>query len=131
MPDYTLHIPAPAEWLNSNDRGHWTRRDELTRTWRYAATVYAIKALRRGDLVACRGQVEITATIHRATRRGRSDAPNRWPTVKACIDALVDAKVLIDDSDRYVLKTAFVPGEQVDGGRLTLTITDLSGQGAE
>lgn len=123
----TLVIPAPTEWLNSNDRRHWRQTAELTKTWRYAAFVRAIAAQRRGELDTHTGPVEITATIHRATTRGRSDAPNWWPTVKACIDALVDASVLVDDSDRYIRRTSFVPGAVVKGGQLTLTIEPFGG----
>lgn len=123
MPDQTLIIPAPIEWLNSNDRRHWAARSKLTKVWRQTACWQAIAAMRRGELTAATGPVAITATIHRDTNRGRSDAHNRQPTVKAVLDGLVDAAVLRDDSDRYITRLSIDAGQRVSGGQLTITIT--------
>jgi len=123
MPDQTLIIPAPAEWLNSNDHRTWPVRARLTKTWRQAACWRAIAAMRRGELTAATGPVTITATVHRGTNRGRSDAHNRQPTIKAVLDGLVDANLLRDDSDRYITRLSIDAGDRVHGGQLTITIT--------
>lgn len=118
----TLHIPAPGRWLNSNDRCHWAQRSQLTRTWR-EATCWRARAAR---LPRMAGRVEIVGVVHRP-RRGRSDAANRYPTVKAAVDGLVDAGVLEDDSDRYVKRLSIEGGAPTTtpGGLLVLTITEV------
>ncbi|CAM3288235.1 hypothetical protein [Stackebrandtia soli] len=128
MAEYTLDMPAPDTWLNSNDRMKWQPRHRLTRTWRHAGQTWALAALRRGDLARITGPVEIVAAVRRDTARGRSDAANRYPTVKAVVDGLVDAGVLVDDSDRYVTSLKMVAGPTTTtvGGRLVLTIREVT-----
>lgn len=119
MAEYTLDMPAPDVWQP---------RHRLTKTWRHAAQVWALAALRRGDLVAIDGPVRIVAAVCRDTTRGRSDASNRQPTVKAVIDGLVDAGVFPDDSDRWVKALTIVAGPVTTtvGGRLLITIRPVS-----
>ena len=114
---YVLPIPAPTEWLRSNDRRHRMAAAAITKKWRTAAAWRA----RQARLPHIDVPVRITCIIHRADRR-RADAPNSWPSCKAAIDGLVDAGVLTDDSDAYVLSTTFQPGEIVHGSQLTLVI---------
>lgn len=114
---YVLPIPAPCEWIRSNDRRHFHAAAALTRTWRARAAWLAKQA----RIPHIDQPVKITAVIHRADRR-KADAPNSWPSVKAAIDGLVDAGVLTDDSDEYVAETSFRPGEIVHGSQLTLII---------
>lgn len=125
MSSYTLTIPAPTEWLSSNQRLHWARRAKLTRTWREAACWRAIGA----KLPLGLARVSITATIHRTDNR-RADAHNRLPTIKAAIDGVVDAGVLLDDSDKHIASLTIEAGPAArvpkqPWGRLVLTITDL------
>jgi crossover junction endodeoxyribonuclease RusA len=122
--DYVLHIPAPDEWLNSNQRLHWARRAKLTKAWRQAACWRAIAV----KLPLGLSRVSIVAAVHRTDNR-RADAANRYPTVKAAIDGVVDAGVILDDSDRYVKGVLIQAGEPIRfagqrWGRLTLTITE-------
>lgn len=126
MAEYTLTIPAPAAWMNSNDRHGWQQRAKLTRAWRHAASWRAAAAINRGELAPITGPTTITATVHRDTNRGRSDASNRQPTIKAAVDGLVDAGVLPDDSDRHVTALTIRAGERVDGGQLVLTIAEVT-----
>lgn len=115
---YILPIPAPCDWIRSNDRRHFHATAALTRTWREAAAWRA----RQERLPKITVPVEITAVIHRADRR-KADAPNSWPSVKAAIDGLVDAGVLVDDDDTRVLATIFRPGAPMERSQLTLIIT--------
>ena len=114
---YVLRIPAPTEWLRSNDRRHRMAEADITKKWRTTTAWLA----RQARLPHIDVPVRITAVIHRADRR-RADAPNSWPSVKAAIDGLVDAGVLTDDDDKHVLSTTFEPGEIVHGSQLTLII---------
>jgi crossover junction endodeoxyribonuclease RusA len=123
---FTVTIPAPAAWMNANQRLHGRAAAGTVRLWREAAAIYA----RKGKLPKL-GQVAITATLHFADRR-RRDAPNYYPTIKACIDGLVDGEVLDDDADGYVTELTIRPGEMVarrpvgPSGALVLTIREVA-----
>lgn len=90
-----IRIPAPAEWLNSNDRRHRMADAKITKAWRLATSL------------ACRNigplnwPVEITAHIWKP-RNNRYDPGNLYPTAKACVDGLVDAGLLPDDDHTHV-----------------------------
>lgn len=94
---WTLDIPAPAPWLNANERGHWSKRSGTIRLWRDAAHVYATKARLPGL-----GKVRIEAVLSFADKR-RRDPHNYYPTLKAIIDGLVDYGLIPDDSDEYLI----------------------------
>ena len=103
-----LTIPAPCDWLNSNQRLHWTEKARRTRIWRYTA--------HGAVLVQAKGvrfdvPVRITVTIHK-TRAGRYDATNWAPTGKALIDGLVDSGLLEDDDNTRVIGPDMRAGEK-------------------
>lgn len=86
----------------------------------------------RGDMVAfAREQktpllaspVQITAVQHPAKGRRALDVENVAPLVKAAIDGLRDAKVLVNDSPKHVSSVTFLVGERVLLGQLKLHIT--------
>lgn len=91
-----IEVPAPCGWLNSNMRLHRMAAAKLTAQWRAAAKT---AAQGHGQLPA---PVNITAYIWKA-RAGRYDAGNLYPTAKACVDGIVDAGLLADDSNEYVI----------------------------
>ena len=103
-----LTIPAPCDWLNSNQRLHWTEKARRTRIWRYTA---------HGAVLAqCAGltftvPVRIVVTIHKP-RAGRYDATNWAPTGKALIDGLVDSGLLEDDDNTRVIGPDMRAGEK-------------------
>lgn len=113
-----LAIPAPESFITANQRLHWAVRSVLVRKWR-EQTAWAAKSAR---IPAFTEPVRITATVHRDHNRGRFDATNWAPTAKACVDGLVDAKVLVDDSNRYVTGPDMRAGEPWDDAALVLTI---------
>ena len=95
---FELVIPAPADFLNSNDRMHWRPKADLTKTWRRAALV----AARGARLPTGLGKVHIEIRVVKPTRRAY-DAHNLTPTAKACIDGLVDYGLVPDDSNDFLL----------------------------
>jgi hypothetical protein len=102
---YRVEIPCPGAdaWLNANDvagaapKGWWHWRASLVASWRDAAGWYT-----RAARVPKLHRVHIVAEL-RFTDRRRRDPCNYYPTVKACVDGLVDVGVLHDDSADYVL----------------------------
>lgn len=91
-----LTIPAPCQFINSNQRLHRMAQAKLTKTWREAsaAAAYGVKPFQP--------PVHITAHIWKP-RAGRYDPNNLAPTTKAIVDGLVDAGLLADDSVDFVI----------------------------
>jgi hypothetical protein len=107
--------------MNANQRqAHWSARSTPTKAWRTAAGLYAKQAK-----VPALGRAAITAVVHRSDRRRDADAHNRYPTVKAAVDGLVDAGVLPDDCDRYLDSLTIRAGEPVDKRKHPLGVLEL------
>lgn len=89
--------PSPSPWLSLNERAHWGRRKTLSQHYRKA--VYAAC---RMHLVPQLDGAYVMALVSFGSPR-RRDAHNVMPTIKACVDGLVDARVIPDDSDKYLI----------------------------
>ncbi len=90
-------IPIILPLLNANDRAHWAAQNRLIRHWKWVT----ISAAARIEPV--QGRVHIVATLHMPTRRSY-DAGNYYPTLKACVDALVaPLRILVDDDNTHVI----------------------------
>ena len=103
-----LTIPAPCDWLNSNQRLHRMVHAKRTAAWR-AAAKDAAEA--HPGWVPFTVPVRIVCTVHK-TRAGRWDAGNLYPTAKAIVDGLVDAGVIPDDSNEWVTGPDMRAGEK-------------------
>lgn len=147
MDQWTLVIPAPAEWLTANKLNNsWSKwkRAELTRQWRGATVNYATQArLPRGL-----GRVRVDAVAQFWGPPPVRDRKNLEPTMKAVVDGLGPSRTmkrgnkithspgygLIDDDDDIHLEdSTLVIGESLGPakpygptGRLTLTITAVA-----
>lgn len=125
---WTLTIPAPAAWLNANQRVDLRRQTPDRRAWRDAANVYA-RAARLPKLA----RAHILAELRFADARHR-DVHNLYPTIKAVVDGLVDYGLLPDDSHHYLVGPDLRYGPRVAkrpagaSGELVLTITELRGE---
>ena len=125
-PTWTLTIPAPALWLNANQRVDLRRQTPDRRAWRDAGRVYAMQAklprLRRAHILA---------ELRFADARNR-DVHNLYPTIKAVVDGLIDYGLLPDDSHHYLVGPDLRYGPRVAkrpggvSGEVVLTITELS-----
>lgn len=124
MTAYAAHVMVPASlWLSANGRLHWAAAAERTRGLRHLGALAARQAGLRGARL---GRVRVAVEVHRP-RRGRTDATNATPTVKAVLDGFTDAHVWDDDDDTHIISTTYVAGEPT--GRtgiysLTITITE-------
>lgn len=124
---WTLIFNAPAPWLNANKR--YKRRPSADiRTWRNAANQFA----KAGNLPRGLTRVSIAAEVQFPADGRRRDAHNYFPTVKACVDGLVDHGLIPDDRKEHLHSTSISEGDSLPKrpmgpyGRMTLTITDLS-----
>jgi hypothetical protein len=106
-----------SQLINANERGHWAKREARRRYW-LDTTMYLLRAAPRFT-----DHVHIGIAIAWPDRR-RRDVNNWQPTAKAIVDGIVRAKVIPDDSDRYVtgpdMRRAYGPHEI----RLTITPGD-------
>lgn len=121
-----LDIPAPCDWISSNDRGkHWGRKADLTAQWRQAAgwrgRIAKLPAMQRAE-------IEAWVVFPDARRR---DPHNLMPTVKACLDGLVtDIGMLPDDDAKHLALTRIdrtIDPAVSPRGILRLLITDMEG----
>lgn len=124
---WQIVIPAPAPWLNANQRVDLRRQTPHRRAWRDAGRVYAMAAklpkLQRAHLLA---------ELRFADSRNR-DVHNLYPSIKALVDGLIDYGLLPDDSHQYLVGPDLRYGPKIAKragsvqGELLLTITDLGG----
>ena len=116
---FTVELPAELPLVNANKRLHRMRQADLTKAIRAAAFVMAkngkVPALQRAHIIC----------EFRPPDRRRRDVHNLYPSAKAAVDGLVDAGVLPDDSDEYLIGPDMRVGTVVLGGQLLLHITEL------
>lgn len=123
--EFTLLIPAPAAFINVNQRLHGRTAATTVKTWRDAGRVHA-QAAKLPKLRRAR----ITATLHFGDTRRRDDH-NYFPTIKAIIDGLVDYGLLPDDSRGYLLGTTICGGDPIPprlyghNGQVVMTILEV------
>lgn len=111
---FMIHIPAPTmkpvrnrntgklktrnPMLNANDRDHWRVVSPIRKEWRRRGRGYG-NAIRVQNLELEHARIDYY--VHRPIN-SRSDAGNFYPTVKAIVDGLIDAKLLPDDNDNHL-----------------------------
>lgn len=92
-----IRIPVTdQEWLTANGRYHWAVKAKRTKLLRSKTALLAKR------LTPITGIVHATAYVA-YPRGGRVDVANSYPTIKACVDGLVDAGVIEDDSHKYLI----------------------------
>lgn len=69
----------------------------------------------------------VLATINPPTN-AHMDAPNWYPTIKALMDGLTDAKIFSDDNDNIVQSLTFIPGEKTENGKYRIDISLIDGK---
>ena len=115
-----IFVPAPevrkgSPWLSTNRRDHYHARAALVRTWRALALAGA-KKLGRDKMTE---PVCAHAQIHFTDNRAR-DLDGAVPTVKACLDGVVDSGLIEDDNRRILVSLLITsaPGKYDRGGVL-------------
>jgi crossover junction endodeoxyribonuclease RusA len=121
----TVVLPVPAnELLTANQRMHW--RAKAARTKALRARTYVIAGVPAKPFPE---RVRLVVGVQYRDAR-RRDVHNLMPTVKACIDGLVDAGWLTDDSDRYLQGPDLRPSDErcdkTFACKLTFTFEDVA-----
>ena len=113
-------LPDEADWISLNERTHWRPRSRKTKAWREAAHDAALNHPN-----AFGRPVDLLCEVHKPSKgpNRRWDPNNLFPTLKACIDGLVDAYVLKDDDTAHVRNVAIIDGGRRDTPGITITIT--------
>lgn len=91
-----LTVENGRKWLSLNDRGNWRKWATPIARWR----AYAHEATQKAGVPRLE-RATITGHIYK-NRAGRYDPHNLFPTLKACIDGIVDAGVLADDDHTHL-----------------------------
>lgn len=108
---YEIKIGCPLWTVNKEVSGrlHWRERNELVGQVRWAAKIRAMELC-----VPMLNRVEIVAQPQQS-RRGPAGDPGAYASpVKAAIDGLRDAKVLLDDTEKYVAHVKHLPSARVE-----------------
>lgn len=127
---YVIELPAGLRLLNANQRLHPRRKDEYTAKIRAAAKAAvgecpalmdAIAAAKPGALFE---RAHILGVLHPPTN-GRRDPANWYPSFKAAVDGLVDARVLEDDDHTRLLGPDMRLGTKRKRAQLVLVVRRL------
>lgn len=91
-------VPGKPVSLNQERGEHWRNRHNLTSTWRSIASIASNTQMRRvpGD------RYPVVIEVIPVVSGKLADAGNHYPTAKAIIDGMRDAKIIVDDDPRYV-----------------------------
>ncbi|MDX3239142.1 hypothetical protein PV392_26335 [Streptomyces sp. ME03-5709C] len=119
---WVLSVP-PVELLNANDRRIWQAKRPLVESLRAIGKQLVIAA-RIPSLPAA----HIFYVVHLNTRASKGDPANWYDSAKALLDGIVDAGVLPDDSDTYVVGPDPRTGPRfpLAGGRLSVVVIELA-----
>ena len=99
MTTYRIDLPWTKPPLSANQRLHWARK--MRETKKIRTTVFM---LARGLHLS--EQNHITVRLYYQPRdRRRRDPSNLMPTQKPIVDALVDARIIPDDTPTYCTET--------------------------
>lgn len=93
----SISFPPPAPAMSLNDRHHWAQQRRLTKLWRTATATHA-----RAQRVGAHGPSIVAISLPVKSLKQRRDPHNLTPTLKACVDGLVDTGVFVDDDSTRV-----------------------------
>jgi crossover junction endodeoxyribonuclease RusA len=112
---WVLDIP-PGDLINANERLHWAVRARRTRDLKRDALVVA-----RAARVPRMDRIRVVGVVHPPDRR-RRDPHNLYPTLKAYIDGIVKAGVIVDDDSEHLVGVEMVMGAPSRPMRLSVMI---------
>ena len=93
---------------------------------RWTAKIEAREEMRKQGLTArpLMDMVRVEVFPWVLNRRYRQDIANCYPSVKACIDGFVDARMILDDDDTHLRAITFRP-HQFGRDALVLVVTEV------
>lgn len=107
MTPRTITITVPGRPPNPNRiRGHWAKRNAIAQYWKAVAWGCANEALPARWRPLERATLEV---VHVVPTRAARDHDNLVAGIKHCLDGLVRAGVVVDDSDRVLVSVTHRP----------------------
>lgn len=97
MREWVLRHEAKPVTHNALTGMHFRTRAKWVKEWREAFCVLA-----RAERIPKLDRVEVHGTSHLRSRRSRYDVGADYPSVKAAIDGVADAGVIVDDDPERV-----------------------------
>jgi Holliday junction resolvase RusA-like endonuclease len=125
---WRIEIPAGTKLLSANELRqvkHWSHYNATIRNLRRIANTLACA----GKIPKNLPKIKVRAIYCPSDNRRRDSTQNYFPSVKACIDGLVDAKVISDDNDKIVVSVEMVRGENIKKSQLILEIIEVLNDG--
>jgi hypothetical protein len=125
-----LNPTVARQWILQDNEKPWTVNAE--RTWHYHKRAKLVRECRERFVwlaleakIGKLDRIKVAAIPLAKDRRGIQDVAACLPAVKAAVDGLVDAQVIVDDDPTHLVSLAFY-GTQVTGnGGLRLVITEV------
>lgn len=105
--------------LNAERKLHWSARKAVAAYWRSNTE----SAVRMAGIPRM-GRVHVVVWFHKATNR-MYDVSNLLPVAKSCVDSLVDAGIVPDDNNHYVIGPDLRAGAKSPTPHIRIEITDL------
>lgn len=115
-----IHIPCQLTTLNKERNQFWANRHTATKTARQLA--WAVTKQTKHPPITT--PVHITATPHQTTNP-LADPGAHYPTIKATIDGLVDAKLIPNDTGKHIHSITLNAPQPAENEGITLTITTV------
>lgn len=119
MNSITITLPLPSPKLSPNARTHWAEKAKLTKASRRAAHFAALEALNlRRPLGWLKARLEVKAFF----KTLNFPDPTNFPlSLKAAIDGIADAGIILDDKSLWPERPVFE--RDASNPRVELTIT--------
>lgn len=118
---YRIQILGKPHLMNQLARSHWRQNADSTRLYRQLAKIETLNA-KIPPLKEC--YIAVRHHVKKASKGRPPDPLACAPSVKAIIDGIVDAKVLKDDSGKYIRGIEFLPIVEGDRDALEIIITE-------
>lgn len=117
---WVIAIPPGTVLLNANNRMHWAKAYRVKRNiLEIAQQLATIQSLPRLEKARAMG------LLHQPDKRHRD--PHNWaPTFKECVDGIVRAGVLPDDSSDYLIDDGIKDGAPAGRLSFSLVITEIA-----
>jgi hypothetical protein len=103
MTSWTIEYEVRPWSLNKERTLHHMARAKLVKEWREAFRDAAI-----AENIPPLEMIEVIAQPYVLNARYRQDTGNCFPALKAAVDGLIDAGVIIDDNSTVVVKITFL-----------------------
>lgn len=117
---WVIAVPPGTILLNTNDRLHWAKQNRIKQNIKTIAHQLAV--IQRVPRLE---RATVGGLLHQPDKRRRD--PHNWSlTFKECVDGIVAAGVLRDDSSDYLVDDGIKVGDPASKLSFSLVITEVT-----